>query len=141
MKKLEDIPKKNFFKIPEGYFDRLPEIIQTRISVSPRAPVMIHFRTRAFRYALPLTVLVVAGIFWYQNHSNSFSARVDVESELASIHSDQLAAYLDDHEVTTEDLVETVNWSSDELNDLENVVYFTPNVTHRQLEEILDESN
>ncbi|HMI66681.1 MAG TPA: hypothetical protein VK517_11615 [Cyclobacteriaceae bacterium] len=140
MKKLEDIPKKNIFDVPEGYFDRLPEIIQSRISVSP-APVMIHSWTRALRYALPLTAFIAAGIFWYQNYSSSFSARVDVESELASIHSDQLAAYLDDHELTTEDLVETVNWSSDELNDLENAVYFTPDVTHRQLEEILDESN
>src|SRR5258706_5888704 len=140
MKKLEDIPKKNIFEIREGYFDRLPEIIQSRISVSP-APVMIHSWTRALRYALPLTALIAAGISWYQNYSSSFSAKADVESELASIHSDQLAAYLDDHEVTTEDLVETVNWDSDELNELENAVYFTPDVTHRQLEEILDESN
>jgi len=130
MKKLEDIPKKNFFEVPEGYFDHLPEIIQSRISVSRRAPVMIHSWTRALRYALPLTALVAAGIFWYQNYSGSSSARVDVESELASIHSDQLAAYLDEHEVTMDDLVETVNWSSDELNDLENAVNFTPDVTH-----------
>jgi len=58
---------------------------------------------------------------------------------LASIQSDQLAAYLDDHELTTEDLVETVTWSSDDLNDLESKVYSTLNATHYQLEQILDE--
>src|SRR5258708_34406657 len=104
MKKLEDIPKKNFFEVPEGYFDHLPEIIQSRLSVSRRAPVMIHSWTRALRYALPLTALVAAGIFWDQNYSGSSSAGVDVEAELASSHSDQRTANLREHEVTMDEL-------------------------------------
>ena len=137
MKKLEDIPKKNIFEVPEGYFERLPGMIQTRTSASGPSAVRVSSWSKALRYALPVVLLAGAGIFWYQN--NSLSSRVNVQSELASIQSDQLAAYLDDHELTTEDLVETVAWSSDDLNDLENKVYSTLNVTHRQLEEILDE--
>ena len=137
MKKLEDIPKKNIFEVPEGYFERLPGVIQTRTSAARPSPVGIPSWSRALRYALPVVLLVGAGIFWYQN--NSLSSKVNVQSELASIQSDQLAAYLDDHELTTEDLVETVTWSSDDLNDLEDKVNSTLNVTHHQLEEILDE--
>ena len=32
MKKLDEIPKKSIFEAPEGYFDRLPGIIQARVS-------------------------------------------------------------------------------------------------------------
>jgi len=137
MKKLEDIPKKNIFEVPEGYFERLPGIIQTRTSSSRPSPVGIPFWGKALRYALPVVLLIGAGIFWYQNIS--FSTHVNVQTELASSESDQLAAYLDDHELTTDDLVETVTWSSDDLDDLENRVYSTLSVTHHQLEEILDE--
>ena len=139
MKKLEDIPKKNVFEVPDGYFDRLPGIIQTRISVSRPSPVGILSWSKALRYALPVILLMGAGIFWYQNNPGSNSSKVNVQSELAAIQSDQLVAYLDDHELTTEDLVETVTWSSDDLNSLENAVYSTLNVTHHQLEEILNE--
>ena len=137
MKKLEDIPKKNIFEVPEGYFERLPGTIQARTSVSTPSSVGIPSWSRALRYALPVVLLIGAGIFWYQN--NSLSSKVNVQSELASIQADQLAAYLDDHELTTEDLVETVTWNSGDLSDLENVVYSTLDVTHHQLEEILDE--
>ena len=137
MKKLDDIPKKNIFEVPEGYFERLPGIIQTRTSASSPSPVGIPSWSRALRYAIPVVLLIGAGIFWYQN--NSLSSRVNVQAELGTIQSDQLAAYLDDHELTTEDLVETVTWSSDDLNDLENAVYSGLDVPHRQLEEILDE--
>jgi len=139
MKKLDDIPKKNVFEVPEGYFDRLPAIIQSRISVSRPPTAGIPFWSKSLRYALPVVLLLGAGIFWYQDYSGYVSSKVNVQSELASIHPDQLAAYLNDHEVTTEDLVETVTWTSDDLSDLENAVYSTLNVTHHQLEEILNE--
>jgi hypothetical protein len=139
MKNLEDIPKKNVFEVPEGYFDRLPGVIQSRISEPRSSPTWIPAWSKALRYALPTMLLMAAVIFWYQNNSGSFSSKVNVQSELASIRSDQLAAYLGDHELTTEDLVETVTWSSDDLGDLENAVYSTLDVSHRQLEEILDE--
>ena len=32
MKKLEDIPKKQNFEVPEGYFEKLPGIIQSRVT-------------------------------------------------------------------------------------------------------------
>ena len=137
MKKLEDIPKKNIFEVPEGYFERLPGIIQTRTSASKPSQIGIPSWSKALRYALPVALLTGAGIFWYQ--TNSLSSRVDVQSELASIQADQLATYLDDHEVSTEDLVETVIWSPDDLDDLENNVYSNLDATHDQLEKILDE--
>src|SRR5258705_12094994 len=101
MKKLEDIPKKNIFEVPEGYFERLPGVIQTRISVSPSSPTGFPYWGKVLRYALPVLLLLGAGIFWYRN--DSFPSKVSVQSELASIRPDQLAAYLVEHDLTTED--------------------------------------
>jgi hypothetical protein len=137
MKKLDEIPKKNAFEVPDGYFDRLPGIIQSRISDASPSPVGAPSWVRSLRYALPVLFLLGAGIFWYQ--SSSTNSLPDVRSELASIQSDQLAAYLDDHEVSTEDLVETVRWTSDDLDDLENTVYSDYGAPPHQLEEILNE--
>jgi hypothetical protein len=137
MKRLEDIPKKNVFEVPEGYFSRLPGIIQSRISVSRPSPFGVPSWRTALRYAIPVTLLMVAGIFWY--NPDRFSSKVNVQFELASMRTDQLAAYVEDNELTTEDLVETVTWSPQDLSDLENAVYSTLDVTHHQLEEILVE--
>jgi hypothetical protein len=141
MKKLEDISKKNFFEVPEGYFDDLPGIIQARIAHQKPLPAWRLSWAPTWRYALPVTVLVAAGIFWFKSSSISIPSTADVEAELSSVPPSQLAIYLDDHELTTEDLVETVTWSADDLNDLENSVYAAFDVSHQEIEKILNEYN
>ena len=52
MKKLEDIPKQNIFEVPDGYFDKLPSVIQARIA----KPEPKFWQLPAFRYAMPLLI-------------------------------------------------------------------------------------
>ncbi len=139
MKRLEEIPRKSIFNVPEGYFDRLPGIIQARVSQEKPVPAWRPSFSMALRYALPVLVLMTVGIFWFKNSSVSISSTADVEVALQSIQPGQLAIYLDDHELTTEDLVETITWSADDLKDLENSVYATLDVSHQEVEKILDE--
>ena len=138
MKNLENIPKKNIFEVPEGYFDKLPGVIQTRVTERDTSPAWRGTWSWSVRYALPILVLAGIGIFWYQTGSDT---PVDVDEELGKIQPSQLGMYLEDHDLTTEDLVETVTWSTRDLNDLEKSVYSTYDVSHKEIERILDEYN
>ena len=60
VKKLEDIPKKNIYEVPEGYFDKLPGIIQSRVAKEEtiRKPFFVH----SLRYAIPAMVVAIVAL-------------------------------------------------------------------------------
>ncbi|MEJ0057885.1 MAG: hypothetical protein WDN75_20910 [Bacteroidota bacterium] len=110
MKKLEDIPKKDFFSAPEGYFDRLPEVVQSRVAESKREPAWVPYFRNSLKYALPVIVIGVASFFYFNK-----TEAPSTEEVLASIDSGQLIAYLEDNdEVSSEDLLENVPLDNDE---------------------------
>lgn len=114
MVRLDDIPKKEFFKAPDGYFDGLPSRIQSRIVEKPRTgPVVAKF---AFRYALPV-VLVAAGWLFYR------TGHPDAEAILASVETEELIGYLQDTGMTTEEMLEDIELTPEEVDALENEVY------------------
>jgi hypothetical protein len=76
MKKLEDIPKKTIFEVPEGYFDKLPGVIQSRIA-----------------------------------EQNPVKERIPY---LASVNSQDLVDYLDEGEVSIDEILDEIN--ADEIN-------------------------
>ncbi|MBK5278441.1 MAG: hypothetical protein JJE09_06225 [Bacteroidia bacterium] len=120
MKKLEDIPKKAIFEVPDGYFDKLPGIIQSRIAETEPSRERTSYFVWSLRYALPALVLVVASIFMYQNYYRNTPS--DAESMLASIGSQDLVDYLDEDEVSIEEILDGVNiyeLNPDELNTME----------------------
>ena len=120
MKKLEDIAKKTIFEVPEGYFDKLPGVIQSRIAEKNPVRENISYFALSLRYALPAILLIAASIFVYQNYYNSQPA--DAASMLATVDSQDLVDYLDDGEVSIEDILEDVNAeeiNTDELNTME----------------------
>jgi hypothetical protein len=138
MKKLEDIPKKNIFEVPDGYFDKLPGMVQARVAKRSAMPAWNLSWGWSFRYALPVLMLMAVGIFWFRSGS---MVNTDYESEMARIQTDQLAVFLDDHDLTTDDLVESMTWSTSDLNELEKSVYDTYHVSHQEIEKVLDEYN
>jgi hypothetical protein len=138
MKKLEDIPKKNVFEVPDGYFERLPGIIQSRVSTTKPSADGILGWTFSLRYVVAVLIVMAVGFFWYSNRT--LTSGGSVQSQLAMIKPDQLAAYLDEHE-STEELIETISWSADDLNDLENSVYRDLDIPHKDVENILDEND
>jgi hypothetical protein len=116
MGKLEDIPKKQFFKVPDGYFEKLPAQIQSRIATvkedTRNNPVFRY----GLQYALPI-LLVAAVLFYYS------SAAPDPESILASVETADLINYLQEAGVTTEDVLDNIDFSAQELDAIENAVY------------------
>jgi hypothetical protein len=134
MKKLEHIPKKEIFEVPDGYFERLPGNIQARISGSISSTERRFIFRYKLPYALPLIVFVAVTVYWLSVPRQP----ENVESLLASVQTEQLVAYLGESDLTTEDLLEHVDFNSDDLEAIENSVYpFGSNAP--QFENLVDE--
>jgi hypothetical protein len=133
MKKLEDIPKKNIFEVPEGYFDQLPGVIQSRVATKSSSRLSW---TVSLRYALPVVIIVAVGILWFSNKGISQGT---IETQLETIQDDQLTIYLNDPDLASEDLAETTTWGEDDLVELEDHVYSTLEVSSKELENALNE--
>ena len=114
---LEDIPKKQIFDTPDGYFDKLPARIQSRIAEDRKGVP----EKSAFSYALPYAlalVAIIAGI-WYYN----FTAQSEVQTILASVQTEDLVDYLHDSEISTDEVLEIVDFSTEELEAIESEAY------------------
>lgn len=113
--KLEDIPKKNIFDVPEGYFEKLPGMIQARTTGAPA-----HAGTSwvgVLKYALPVVAVVLASVWWWGRTEGS------LEEQLGKIETVDLVAYLEDTELEAEELVEGIGWTEIDSNELEEAVY------------------
>jgi hypothetical protein len=131
MKNLENIPKKEIFTVPDGYFDSLPGKIQARISSEflVEQPSFI-FRYK-LQYVLPVVALFALCIYWFGGQQET-----DAESILASIQTEELVAYLGNSELTTDDLLQGVEFNEDDIQDIESEVYEL-NLDMDALEEVL----
>lgn len=116
MRKLEDIPKKQVFNVPEDYFDNLPAQIQSRIATGEKNPGIRPAYRYALPYALPLMLAVVAAVFFYK-------PAPDAESILASVETSEMIYYLHESPMSTEDLIENIDFNSADLDGIENEVY------------------
>lgn len=135
MKKLEDIPKKNIFETPEGYFGQLPSRVQARIS-SGKTGMQRSWALLAVRYALPVFLAVVVFTAWQLNTRSVHSA--GYEEILASVDTNALVAYLEDNGITTDDLLQPLNVTQDDVIEIEDEVYDI-SFEEADLDELLDE--
>jgi hypothetical protein len=114
VKRLEDIPKKQPFTVPDGYFDDLPMRIQARIQAPQTQPFWATNWGLSLKLAIPvLTIGVVAILFWKTPTSSS-----DPFAKLDTIPSEQLLAYLEEDAVTTEEVIENGIFTSSTINTL-----------------------
>jgi hypothetical protein len=118
MKKLEDIPKKDIFTIPDGYFDKLPGVIQARVATPARRPAFLP--ALSWKVVLPAAMVVAAGFFWLINPAQP----ADAESILASVETHDLMAYLNESEdMSLDDVLESVEFTDSDVDEIENEVY------------------
>lgn len=116
--KLEDIPKKPIFNIPDGYFEQLPGKIQSRISEGKREETSLVYQYK-LQYVIPVLFLLAVGALWFTRPQPG----IDAESLLASVETEDLVAYLNESDLTTEDVLEEVDFSSNDVQDIEMEVY------------------
>ncbi|MBS1976998.1 MAG: hypothetical protein JST46_06480 [Bacteroidetes bacterium] len=111
MKRLEDIPKKDIFEAPEGYFDRLPSVIQSRVTTESSRWTL--FAQPVWKYALSLAFLA-AGLYWFMLRPATKSP----EQMLASVDTASLIAYLNESDMSTEELMESVPLDNKDVDEI-----------------------
>jgi hypothetical protein len=116
MKRLEDIPKKQSFKVPDGYFDDLPMRIQARILETEKKSSWSWMPSPSFalKFVLPvLLVGIVSVVVW-----NNLSSTKDPFAKLDSVPTEQLLAYLESDDITTEEIIENATFTNATINTL-----------------------
>lgn len=116
--KLDDIDKKQSFKVPEGYFEDLPLRIQTKIQKKKKHSQVL---LPSWRFAFAASILVILVAYFIADQTPT-----SVERLLADIPQDDLIAYLDEMELDMEDLTRvyqetSVSFELDELDGLEEL--------------------
>ena len=111
MKKLDDIPKKNIFEVPDGYFDRLPLKIQAKVETATTTHSLAVWNL-ALRYALPVVIVAVALVYYFKPKS------YQTEELLAEISNEHLVAFLSESEINEHELLEIVNFNESDADSL-----------------------
>lgn len=130
MKKIEDISKESIFKVPEGYFDKLPGVIQSRVASQKKSAFSFSWNV-ALRYALPAIVVIIAGIYW-------FRPAPGLDEQLNSIPAEQIAFYLDDLDLHDDEVQDEEPWTVEEMDQLESDVYDQMDTSEDFEQEMMD---
>jgi hypothetical protein len=133
MKKLEDIPKKEIFNVPEGYFDKLPTQIQSRVAGREKRDFTF---VGNLKYALPIVTLLVVGIFWFYPMRQQ---QQDSTAMLATVNTEDLVAYLNESDLSTDEVLESVDFNAIDLDDIEENVYDLNADEKESLENLINE--
>ncbi|SFG30500.1 hypothetical protein [Pontibacter chinhatensis] len=90
--KLSDIPKRNPYQVPEGYFDRLPMQVMERTSAREQAGWLPNLwqPLRLAMAPLLLLLLVFVGVYYY----SAFTEQDKVLVNLAAVPDTEIMNYL-----------------------------------------------
>lgn len=104
--------KKNIHQVPEGYFENLPQIIQARAVESTKVKQRASF-VYSLKYALPVVVLMIVAFVAFYNGPTEDTLDPSGMLENASI--EELVEFLNDSEVSTDDLLAEIDLTGIEL--------------------------
>jgi len=136
--KLETTSKKEAFSVPEGYFDTLPTIIQAKAIESTKKSFVFN-KSIALKFALPsLILLMVVGYFGFKYQSNSISSDANIEQMLADISTEEMVAYLDQTDLSSEDLLDLVSFDGEQIDDFSVNL---ENISDEELELLIEDFN
>ncbi len=135
--KLEDINKKNIYTVPEKYFDQLPGRVQVRIQAKKPEGIFALNWSLTYKIAVPaLAMVMLVFYFWYDGPENIQS----VESLLTQVATDDLVAYLETTDITTEEIIESIDFDNIDL-DLTDETQIMPGIemNEESINSIIDE--
>lgn len=104
--KLDDIDKRQSFKVPDGYFEDLPLKIQQRISEKPKATSMA-LPSWSLAAVGAVIVFFIAYVFLMPENNPSASEL------LAEVSNEELVAYLDNIELDEYDIASAIEVGTD----------------------------
>ena len=134
--KLEDFSKKEGFKVPDGYFDKLPTIIQAKAIASTNQK-LVFSQLGVLKLAIPsVLLLLVAGYFGYKYQNNTDRLDSKIELMLADVSTEEMVGYLDDSDLSSEDFLELVSFEGERIDDLP---FDLENVSDEELELLIND--
>lgn len=105
--KLNDIDKKEMFKVPDGYFEDLPMKIQERLSLETKPQ---KFRIPSWSLALAASLLLLLTFVFILPNGDPTA-----EELLAEVSQDEIVAYLDQIELDEYDIASAIGDEADAL--------------------------
>jgi hypothetical protein len=111
--KLEDINKKSIYKVPERYFDQLPMRIQSQVDAQKPANHFTFSWNFAAKIAVPALAMVLLLFYFGIDNSNSGQS---TEQLLAMVDTEDIIAYLETTDITTDEILEQIDFSTIELD-------------------------
>ncbi len=134
--KLESLSKKETFSVPDGYFDKLPTIIQARAIESTKKRT-VFAQAGFLRLAIPSLLLVmVAGYFGYKYQNNANQLDAEIELMLADVSTEEMVHFLDETDLTSDDFLELVSFEGEMIDDFS---YELENVSDEDLELLIND--
>jgi hypothetical protein len=134
--KLEDISKKDTFSVPEGYFENLPTIIQSKAIESTKKKIAFT-QVGVLKLAIPsLLLLIIAGYFGYKYQNNPSQLDSKIELMLADVSTEEMVDFLDQTELSSDDLLEMVSFDGERIDDFS---YDLENVSDEELELLIND--
>ena len=135
--KLEDIKKKNIYSVPDKYFDQLPTRIQARVNESKPVFSISWSRNLIYKIAAP-TLVIIFIAFYFGIESNNFESNAD--TLLAQVGTDDLIAYLETTNLTTDEIIEEVDLSDLDLDFYdEGPIMQDMNISDEEMNTLFDE--
>ena len=104
--KVEDLPKKQPYTVPDDYFKELPGIIQTRAVKPEQINTPIFSWSSSLKYALPIIALAIMLSYFGIRLSND---NINVQAMIDEIPTEELVSYLTESEISTEELLSLIN--------------------------------
>ena len=112
--KLHDIEKKNIFEVPDGYFDKLPQLIQARVAAKEKTVFSLPAFVFNFKYAFAIVLVAVVSVIVFRNYTIQ---PMPVGMALQEINTETLIAYLGESDITEEEIIEAVDAKQLDFND------------------------
>lgn len=132
-KKLEEIPKKQFFQVPDGYFNDLEQKIQRRIDEQPQGkviPFFVEHRWKVIGLAAAASIAFLLVFLPMQRTQTSVS---EVDQLLAQVSAEDCLAYLQFSELDIEEIIATT--PSEDIDEvLEEYLFEGPEIEDEDLD-------
>ena len=133
---LDKVSKQETFSVPDGYFDKLPTIIQAKAIASTKQKSLFA-HVGVLKLAIPFVLLlVIAGYlgYKYQNNVNQLDSKIELM--LVDVSTEELVEYLDQSDLSSEDFLELVSFEGERIDDFSNEL---KNVSDEELELLLND--
>ncbi len=133
---IDDLKKKNIFKVPEGYFDDLPMRIQSRIE-KPKSIWEYSTLSFSLKYALPAIAIVLIAYFGFLRDPSipRYKALLD------EISTEEIVDYLAYSDITTDEMLDNFDLEimSMEITDPDDIFFEDDNIDDQDLIDIYEE--